>query len=208
MNILSINLRGDRDSQKLDWIRGIKTSQGVHFLCVQETKISNSEGFLFNQMWGKSAFKLASVDSHGRSGGLVSLWNPTVFSEIETIKHRYFLCVCGFLIPSGIRLNLVNVYVPNDASWRKALRSELLLLRNSRQGLWVFWGDFNDARKPEERLNSEFVAANVEAFNDFILSAALYEYDMGGAKYTYISDRGAKLSKLDRFLECIRFLEN
>ncbi|XP_022014661.1 uncharacterized protein LOC110914156 [Helianthus annuus] len=30
---------------------------------------------------------------------------------------------------------------------------------------------------------------------------------MGGAKYTYISDRGDKLSKLDRFLVCIGFLE-
>ncbi|KAM0071560.1 putative RNA-directed DNA polymerase [Helianthus debilis subsp. tardiflorus] len=151
---------------------------------------------------------VAAVDSVGRSGGLASLWNPAVFSSSEIIKDRYFLCVCGYIVPLGIRINIVNVYAPNDASARKALWSVLISLRNSRQGLWVFAGDFNDVRSPDERKNSEFVAANAEAFNDFILSAALHEFDMGGAKFTYISDRGDKLSKLDRFLVCIGFVES
>ncbi|XP_021991071.1 uncharacterized protein LOC110887810 [Helianthus annuus] len=143
---------------------------------------------------------MTTVDSCGRSGGLVSLWDPTTFSCSEVIKHRYFLCVYGELIPSGTRMNLVNVYVPSDATAQKNLSTELLALRNSRQGLWAFMGDFNDVRQSDERLNSEYVAANADAFNDFILSDALQEYDMGGAKFTYISDRGDKLSKQDRFL--------
>ncbi|KAJ0443306.1 putative RNA-directed DNA polymerase [Helianthus annuus] len=208
MNFLSINLRGVRDSRKSDWIRGLKSCHSVHFLCVQETKISDPQRYAFNQLWGRSVFRMASVDSQGRSGGLASIWDPTVFSDSEHISHRYFLCVCGFLIPSGIRLNVVNVYAPNDAALRKILWSELLSLRNSRQGLWVFLGDFNDVRYPEERLNSEFVTTNAEAFNTFILSAGLQEYDMGGAKFTYVSDNGEKLSKLDRVLVCIGFIEN
>ncbi|XP_022027924.1 uncharacterized protein LOC110929112 isoform X1 [Helianthus annuus] len=68
-------------------------------------------------------------------------------------------------------------------------------------------GDFNDVRVESERMNSEFVAANAEAFNQFILSAGLLEYNMGGGKFTYISDRGDKLSKLDRFLVCLGFME-
>uniref|UniRef100_A0A251U4I0 Putative RNA-directed DNA polymerase, eukaryota, Reverse transcriptase zinc-binding domain protein n=1 Tax=Helianthus annuus TaxID=4232 RepID=A0A251U4I0_HELAN len=69
-------------------------------------------------------------------------------------------------------------------------------------------GDFNEVRSPVERFNSEFVASHAEAFNDFILSAALHELVMGGAKFTYMNDRGDKLSKLDRVLVCIGFLEN
>ncbi|KAM0062514.1 putative Endonuclease/exonuclease/phosphatase superfamily [Helianthus debilis subsp. tardiflorus] len=158
MNFLSINLRGVRDNRKLDWIRGLKTSHGVQFICVQETKLSESASFAFNQMWGRSLYNLAAVDSTGRSGGLASLWDPSIFSCSE--------------------------------------------------GLWNFMGDFNDVRQLDERQNSEFVTTNAEAFNDFILSAALQEYDMGGAKFTYISDRGDKLSKLDRFLVCVGFMEN
>ncbi|KAJ0727756.1 putative RNA-directed DNA polymerase [Helianthus annuus] len=46
-----------------------------------------------------------------------------------------------------------------------------------------------------------------DAFNQFILAAALHEYNMGGGRFTYISDNGTKLSKLDRFLVCLGFLE-
>ncbi|MFS8000275.1 putative Endonuclease/exonuclease/phosphatase superfamily [Helianthus anomalus] len=75
------------------------------------------------------------------------------------------------------------------------------------QGLWVLMGDFNDVRDVSERMNSEFVASNAEAFNQFILSAGLVEYNMGGGNFTYISDNGRKLSKLDRFLVCLGFRE-
>ncbi|XP_022042002.1 uncharacterized protein LOC110944659 [Helianthus annuus] len=57
------------------------------------------------------------------------------------------------------------------------------------------------------RRNSEFNPRNAEIFNHFILSAGLQEYNMGGGKYTYISDNGEKLSKLDRFLVCLGFME-
>ncbi|XP_035830800.1 uncharacterized protein LOC118480187 [Helianthus annuus] len=68
-------------------------------------------------------------------------------------------------------------------------------------------GDFNDVRDVSERMNSEFVVANAEAFNQFILSAGLVEYNMGGGNFMYISDNGKKLSKLDRFLVCLGFRE-
>ncbi|XP_021971084.1 uncharacterized protein LOC110866037 [Helianthus annuus] len=152
---------------------------------------------------------MAAVDSIGRSGGLASLWNPSVFSCSEVVRQRYFLCICGNLIPSGIRLNIVNVYAPNDASARRGLWSDLTQLRNSRQSLWVFAGDFNDVRHLEERRNLEYVAANADAFNDFILSAALQEFDMGGEKFTYILDRGDKLSFVEFVLnKCNQFSFN
>ncbi|XP_022031353.1 uncharacterized protein LOC110932317 [Helianthus annuus] len=56
-------------------------------------------------------------------------------------------------------------------------------------------GDFNDVREVSERLISEFVESNAEAFSHFILSAGLHEYNMGGGRFTYISDKGDKLSK-------------
>ncbi|XP_022003661.1 uncharacterized protein LOC110901120 [Helianthus annuus] len=68
-------------------------------------------------------------------------------------------------------------------------------------------GDFNDVRDESERMNSEFVEANARAFNDFILSAGLVEYNMGGGNFTYISDNGKKLSKLDWFLVCLGLRE-
>ncbi|KAJ0755575.1 putative RNA-directed DNA polymerase [Helianthus annuus] len=192
----------------MDWIRGIKTGYGIHFLAIQETKLGDSSNFLFQNFWGRSAFNMATVNAQGRSGGLASLWNPSMFDCQNVIKTRYFLVVSGILIHQNCRINMVNVYAPNDAGLRRQLWAELLQVRNSFQGLWIFMGDFNEVREPSERQNSEFMASQAECFNQFILAAALQEYQMGGGKFTYISDNGTKLSKLDRFLVCLGFVEN
>ncbi|XP_022014025.1 uncharacterized protein LOC110913508 [Helianthus annuus] len=206
MNCLSINLRGVRGSRKSDWIRGLKTSYGIHFLAIQETKLQDSESFLFNQFWGRSEYKLAVVNSQGRSGGLACLWCPSVFRCVDIIHNRSFIVVSGFLLPSGCRINFMNV-APNEAVNRRAVWTEILGVKNSLQGLWVMMGDFNEVRNAGERMNSEFIEANADAFNQFILSAGLVEYNMGGGNFTYISDNGKKLSKLDRFLVCLGFRE-
>ncbi|MFS8018660.1 putative RNA-directed DNA polymerase [Helianthus anomalus] len=147
------------------------------------------------------------IGEEGRSGGLACLWNPGMFYCENVIKDRYFLALSGYLNHLGIRLNLVNVYASNDAVVRRSIWDKLVVLKNSMQGIWVFMGDFNEVRDETERSNSEFNATNANAFNNFILSAGLSEYNMGGGKFTYISDRGDKLSKLDRFLVCLGFLE-
>ncbi|XP_021990972.1 uncharacterized protein LOC110887706 [Helianthus annuus] len=67
-------------------------------------------------------------------------------------------------------------------------------------------GDFNDIRYMSERMNSEFVALNAYHFNRFIDTTDLVEYNMGGRHFTYHSDNGIKLSKLDRFLVCRGFM--
>ncbi|XP_022008292.1 uncharacterized protein LOC110907651 [Helianthus annuus] len=207
MNFLSVNLRGVQDSQKVDWIRGIKTSYGVHFLAIQETKLGATTSFMFNGFWGRSAYQLECVHAVGRSGGIASLWNPSMFHCDNVIKDRYFLVLSGVLNHLGVRINLVNIYAPNDALARRNLWVKLLDMKNSLQGLWVFMGDFNEVRDESERFNSEFIATNAEVFNQFILAAGLTEFNMGGGKFTYISDRGDKLSKLDRFLVCLGFME-
>ncbi|XP_022004002.1 uncharacterized protein LOC110901483 [Helianthus annuus] len=84
---------------------------------------------------------------------------------------------------------------------------KLVVIKNSMQGLWVFMGDFNEVRDETERFNSEYIASNAESFNKFILVVGLSKYHMGGGKFTYISDRSNKLSKLDRFLVCFGFME-
>ncbi|XP_022042270.1 uncharacterized protein LOC110944934 [Helianthus annuus] len=207
MNCLSINLRGVRDSRKSDWIRGIKISYGIHFLAIQETKLSDSTSFMFSKFWGRSAFNYEVVESHGRSGGLACLWCPSMFRCVNSIKHMNFIVVSGIMVHTGTRINMLNIYAPNEAGGRRSLWLELLAIRNSIQGLWILMGDFNEVRNESERMNSEFFESNAEAFNHFILSAGLVEYNMGGGRFTYISDNGDKLSKLDRYLVCLGVME-
>ncbi|GJY33891.1 RNA-directed DNA polymerase, eukaryota [Tanacetum coccineum] len=60
--------------------------------------------------------------------------------------------------------------------------------------------DFNEVRRLDERLNSEFSKKGALAFNDFIRSEQLIDVPLGGKRFTRISDDGRKFSKLDRFL--------
>ncbi|KAM0029767.1 putative RNA-directed DNA polymerase [Helianthus debilis subsp. tardiflorus] len=200
MNYLSVNLRGVRDSKKADWVRGLKTTHGAHFVAIQETKVQGDISFLVNRFWGRSIFEFDAVESTGRSGGLLTIWDPSMFIKSGVIKKRNFLAIFGNMAMSGDMLAVVNVYAQNDPGERRILWADLIQLKNSFGGMWVFLGDFNEVRRQEERLNSEFVAVNAQYFNQFITQADLVEYQMGGRKFTYRSDNGDKMSKLDRFL--------
>ncbi|GKC13210.1 putative ribonuclease H protein [Tanacetum coccineum] len=65
---------------------------------------------------------------------------------------------------------------------------------------WCIFGDFNEVRRLDERLNSEFSKKEALAFNDFIRSEQLIDVPLGGKRFTRISDDGRKFSKLDRYL--------
>ncbi|XP_035836502.1 uncharacterized protein LOC118484726 [Helianthus annuus] len=145
------------------------------------------------------------VDVVGRSGGLVSMWDPYVSECTDVIRNQRFIIVQGSLKHTGELLNIVNVCAYNDPIERRSLWEELVTLKQSLQGMWVFGGDFNDVREPGERFNSEFVALNAAFFNHFIEIADLVEYQMGGRKFTYHLDNGVHKSKLDQFLLCTDF---
>ncbi|KAF5791018.1 putative RNA-directed DNA polymerase [Helianthus annuus] len=196
---------GVLDSRKTSWIRGLKSSYGVHFLAIQETKLGDNSNFSLSSFWGRSSFAAAQVFSEGRSGGLVSLWDPTVVQQDGVLKHRSFLLVSGTVVSTGVRVNIVNVYAPNDPVNRRTLWAELIQVKETFPGMWILMGDFNDVRSPEERKNSEFVPLNAWHFNSFIQVADLHEFHMGGHKFTYVSDSGLKFSKLDRVLVCSGF---
>lgn len=205
MNYLAINIRGIRGDGKVGWIKGLKVSNNIHFLAIQETKLNENTWFNMASVWGRTVFESEQVFSMGTSGGLVSIWDPCMFKKISVHKNRHYLMVVGVLVVTGECINIVNVHAPNDPSSRRTLWLELSQLKRLFHGLWLFMGDFNDVRYEEERVNSDFVHTNARHFNSFILDADLKEYNMGGRKYTYMSDNGEKMSKLDRFLVCSSF---
>ncbi|XP_022041207.1 uncharacterized protein LOC110943781 [Helianthus annuus] len=174
-------------------------------MALQETKIGPGVRFPFYNFWGRTRFELEIVDAVGTVGGLASFWNPAYFDKVSEIKHRHFLIVTGIIKASGELINIANVHAPNDPVARRGLCEELRGWKNLLQGLWLFMGDFNDVRSPTERRNSEFVSVNADFFNQFIESAVLFEYNMGGRQFTYRSDNGQKMSKLDRFLVSMDF---
>lgn len=84
---------------------------------------------------------------------------------------------------------------------------DLLNLKQSKSASWIILGDFNDLRRPEERINSIFYKSSADSFNRFIQRVELHNLRMGGSRFTYFQQFGAKLSKLDRILVCSNFMD-
>ncbi|XP_022024124.1 uncharacterized protein LOC110924424 [Helianthus annuus] len=209
MNFLAINIRGIGDLEKPGWINILVKEHKILFLCMQETQVSNVDSITIGRYWGKVEMEYESVDARGRSGGLVSAWDPGVFSKQRVVKHDSFLLISGVLAGTNTCINAVNVYASCEVTRRRALWEELKTIKDTNgEGLWIMAGDFNEVREEDERMISRFDNHGAMIFNNLISEAGLLEYQMSGYKYTYMTEDGSNLSKIDRVLVCDAFIGN
>ncbi|KAD4889133.1 hypothetical protein E3N88_21206 [Mikania micrantha] len=194
------------DDNKANWIRSIRKEHKIHFICIQETQFSEISKFKLGYLWGKSNFEFEGMGASGRSGGLLSIWEPGIFQKSFVVAKKNFLLISGILLGFNVTMNVVNVYGPHSLNEKKELWAELEKLRHERDGVWVFVGDFNEVRYPSERLNSEFYPQGANLFNQFIFNAQLMEFNMSGHPFTFMRGLGSSYSKLDRFLVCNEFV--
>ncbi|XP_076935387.1 uncharacterized protein LOC143602010, partial [Bidens hawaiensis] len=97
MNFLSLNIRGMGDPSKPGWIQKIKRIHRIGFMGFQESQFSDITGINLATFLGNSLFEFEFdfdfVDATGRSGGLVSLWDPNLFVKTDGLKTgRRFTC--------------------------------------------------------------------------------------------------------------------
>ncbi|PWA72054.1 RNA-directed DNA polymerase, eukaryota, Reverse transcriptase zinc-binding domain protein [Artemisia annua] len=98
MNILSINSCGMKKRHKRVWIKDLCFKHNVHFIGAQETKMTRLELFRLKSMWGNFNFNYACSMARGRSGGLISVWDPNVFVKDNIWCDESFIIVKGLYI--------------------------------------------------------------------------------------------------------------
>ncbi|GJX03142.1 putative RNA-directed DNA polymerase [Tanacetum coccineum] len=106
----------------------------------------------------------------------------------------------GIWIGVDDMVGFVNIYGPHNESDRKALWCRISTVISSVNACWCIFGDFNEVKRLDERINTEFSTRGDLEFNDFIRRANLTDVSLGGKRFTRISDDVIKFSKLDRFL--------
>ncbi|XP_021975311.1 uncharacterized protein LOC110870438 [Helianthus annuus] len=171
---------------------------------LQETQFASLVGVDLGRFWGKGSFEFDWVGAPGRSGGLVSLWDPKRFSASRVVKSRFFLCIHGYLKDDGKAFSLINIYAPQKLRDKRSLCAELegIIVRDN--AFWVVGGYFNCVRDRSERRNSRFNALVSNEFNDFIDKVELHEFTLKGRKFTFVS--GNKCSRIDRILVSWNFV--
>lgn len=200
MKIISLNCRGLGSSGKCGEINELLKDEKVSILGLQETKLETINMALVRSIWGNSDVEFSFGSSVGASGGTLLMWDPSIFSKESTFNGSHFTGVIGNW--SGIRekIAFINIYAPQPENLKEVLWNELIVLINSTQAIWVLFGDFNVVRYPEERAGSRFENRAALAFNNFISNMGLFDFQMGGRKFTRFNRSGSKRSKLDRFL--------
>nr|XP_043626070.1 uncharacterized protein LOC122597557 [Erigeron canadensis] len=183
-------------------IQEVKKKEGVSFIAFQEIQCSSVDDNMIKKLWGISSMEWELVEPTGRSGGMISVWDPGVFMKVDVVKDSNFLAIKGKIKGHVEFYWLVNVYAPQKLKDKKSLWDKLAILRCSNGGMWLFMGDFNVVRIPEDRNGSIFNTNCTRAFNNFIYESDLHEYEMKGNRYTFLKESNGrrKFSKIDRFL--------
>ena len=154
MNLMSLNIRGVSESHKVNWIKELKLKHHIDFVGIQETHQVVASSIDIDGCWGNTQYDWEAVDSIGKSGGILCIWDPSVFSKVCSTSSRNYLAITGHWRGFPGLTTIVNVYGPQSITEKRQLWLDLTNLKNAQIGNWVLFGHFNAVRKREERFNS------------------------------------------------------
>nr|GFA28993.1 RNA-directed DNA polymerase, eukaryota [Tanacetum cinerariifolium] len=156
--------------EKKEWVKELANNNILSFIAIQETKLNRVSHMDVKFMWGNSNYDFVCSDSLGNSGGILCIWESTVFKKDNVTISDSFVAIYGTWLPS--RWN-------GDA---------------------ILMGDFNEVRSREERRGLSFNPASARVFDNFISSSGLVDIKMEGYTFTWSHPSATIISKLDRFL--------
>ncbi|GJR82539.1 hypothetical protein Tco_0153324 [Tanacetum coccineum] len=73
------------------------------------------ETFRIKSMWGNYNFDFACSMAHGRSGGLISMWDPNSFIKDDILCDDAFIIVKGHWRNTVGDCYMINIYGPQDS---------------------------------------------------------------------------------------------
>ncbi|GKB45734.1 RNA-directed DNA polymerase, eukaryota [Tanacetum coccineum] len=151
-------------------------------------------------MWGNNNYDFVCSDSLGNSGGILCIWEATVFKKENVTISDNFIAIYGSWLPNNAKILFIAVYAPQQASSKAILWDYISVLLTRWNGETIVMGDFNEVRSSEERRGSCFNPYSARRFDRFILTSGLVDIKLEGYTFTWSHPSATKMSKLDRFL--------
>ncbi|GJU74350.1 RNA-directed DNA polymerase, eukaryota [Tanacetum coccineum] len=185
---------------KKDWIKELNNKHKVNFLSIQETKSDHISDMDIKSLWGNSKFDCTISESVGNSGGILCVWDPSVFCKENHIISDNFIALYGSWVSKKVKLLMISIYAPQSSASKRILWNYISNLIGCWDGHYMVMGDFNEVRCVEDRFGSEFNAQSANEFNCFISNSGLIEIQLEGYSFTWSLQSAKKMSKLDRFL--------
>ncbi|GJY53975.1 RNA-directed DNA polymerase, eukaryota [Tanacetum coccineum] len=158
MNCLSLNVQGLGSKAKKDWIKELNNKHKVNFLSVQETKLDCISDMDVKVLWGNYKFEYTISEAVGNSGGILCVWDPSVFRKEHHVVSDNFVALYGSWVSNQAKLLVVSIYAPQSITSKRSLWSYISSLISRWDGHCMVMGDFNEVRCMEDRLGSVYNA--------------------------------------------------
>ncbi|GKA57898.1 RNA-directed DNA polymerase, eukaryota [Tanacetum coccineum] len=146
MNILSINCGGLGQVHKQNWIRDIIQHEKLSVIGIQETKMEQIDQVFVKSLWIWDNVEFAFIGSTGASRGTLTIWNTSIFVKEGVLVGSSFSGAFGKWSGVNETIFLINIYGPQEDQFKEELLDELSCLMESRQWVWILFGDLNGVR--------------------------------------------------------------
>ncbi|XP_016173340.1 uncharacterized protein LOC107615829 [Arachis ipaensis] len=150
------------------------------------------------QLWGNDGAGWEFVEVKGASGGLLLMWDMTMFKLSNCYKGGRWLCVDGVMIKNNFRCAFCLVYGEHDRESKLVVWEELSFLSGLCQVPLCFMGDFNEIVQVEERRGSTSLPRSAVEFKSWINDMELMDLALPDRQFTWY--RGQSCSRIDRVL--------
>lgn len=197
-NILCWNVRGINSPGRWDDIRLKIEESACSIIALQETKREEFDISYIKKFCPKRFNKFLRVPSNGSSGGIITIWNGGLFSG-KLISLNYFQITVEFTSTmDNSKWYLSNIYGPNSVEGKAEFTDWLTDLNISSSKYWMFLGDFNFIRGPDNRNKAGGDHNNMMIFNNIIINHDLVEIPLKGRAFTWSNMQDSPLlEKLD-----------
>jgi exonuclease III len=149
--VLCWNIRGLNDSNKWEAVQNKIEESGCSVFCLQETKIQNCDNAFIRKLAPRRFDRFDFIPSVGASGGILLVWNSTVFTGSIVDKQRFGITASFTSNQNGQTWKLTSVYGPCIEPARSEFITWLRGHQIQEDENWLFMGDFNFYRSLENR---------------------------------------------------------
>ncbi|KAJ1279149.1 hypothetical protein BS78_04G132900 [Paspalum vaginatum] len=204
-SILIWNARGLNKRARRNSVRDVILSSKADIVCLQETKISVINQFLFCSVFGSDFDKYVMLPADGTRGGVLVAWKSSVVQALASRIDTFSVSV-QFIEEEGRNWWFTGVYGPQDDGDKLLFLQELRQVRALCHGPWIVSGDFNLIYQAEDKNNSNLNRAMMGRFRRFLDDSDLKEVPLLGRKYTWSNEReNPTLVRLDRAFCCVEW---
>ncbi|XP_057744833.1 uncharacterized protein LOC130962668 [Arachis stenosperma] len=202
---------GDTQGLKLDeqMLKNRKTwelakESGI-VLVNEEEDIMVVTRFDVARLWRQGGAGWDFVGSDSAAGGLLLIWDESVFKKNNCYKGERWLCVKGVLVKNNYSCAIFLVYGAHNRDAKLQVWEEMSYMARLCQVSSCYMEDFNEIVHVEERQGTDVLPRSAEEFRSWIQDMHLVDLPLTNRKFTWF--QGHSCSRIDRALVSIEWLE-